>query len=156
MSKNFFGWASYTFSRSERRDAPGEAWHRFQFDQTHILTLMASYVLPRGWQVGARYRYVTGNPYTPIAGAFFDSNADRYMPIMGTPFSSRLPSFNQLDLRVDKTFTFDKWRLSLYLDVQNVTRASNPEGLGYSFDYRSTYPISGLPLLPIIGIRGDF
>lgn len=154
--RNFFGWASYTLSRSERKDHPDLAWHRFQFDQTHILTLMASYLLPRGWQVGARFRYVTGNPYTPVVGAYFDSNSARYQAIQGAPFSSRLDPFMQLDLRVDKTFTFDKWRLSLYLDVQNVTRASNPEAFGYNFDFSKSHPISGLPLLPIFGIRGDF
>jgi TonB family protein len=154
--KNFFGWASYTLSRSERKDHPDQTWHRFQFDQTHILTLMGSYVLPRGWQVGARFRYVTGNPYTPVLGAYFDSNSGRYTALQGLPFSTRLDPFMQLDLRVDKTFTFDKWRLSLYLDVQNVTRASNPEAFGYNFDFSKAHPISGLPLLPIFGIRGDF
>jgi TonB family protein len=156
LTRNFFGWVSYTLSRSERRDHPGEAWHRFQFDQTHILTLMASYVLPRGWQVGARYRFVTGSPYTPIGGAYFDSNTGRYVPINGAPYSGRLDPFSQLDLRVDKTFTFDKWRFSAYLDVQNVLRASNPEAVGYNFDFSKSHPISGLPLLPIIGIRADF
>jgi hypothetical protein len=156
LARNFFGWLSYTFSRSERQDHPGEDFHRFQFDQTHILTLMGSYVLPRGFQVGARYRYVTGNPYTPIVGAFYEANADRYTPIQADPFSARLPSFSQLDLRADKTWTFDRWRLSVYLDVQNVLRSNNPEAIGYNFNYRTQYPISGLPLLPIIGVRGDF
>ena len=103
-------------------DHPGEPWHRYLFDQTNILTLLASYDLPRGFKVGGRFRYVTGDPYTPVTGAYFDSNADRYVPINGPPFSARLPAFNQLDLRVDKIWTFDRWRFSIYLDVQNVTR----------------------------------
>jgi hypothetical protein len=32
----------------------------------------------------------------------------------------RLGSFNQIDIRVDKGFYFNKWSLMLYLDVQNV------------------------------------
>ena len=108
--RNFFGWIAYTLSRSERQDHPGEPWHVFLFDQTHILTTLASYKLPRGFQVGARYRYVTGNPYTPVVGAYYDANTDRYVPITGAPFSGRLPAFNQLDLRVDKVWTFDRWR----------------------------------------------
>jgi hypothetical protein len=156
LSKNFLGWVSYTFSRSERQLHPDQAWRRYQFDQTHILTLMGSYTLPRGFQIGARYRYVTGNPYTPVAGAYYDSNADKYTALYGPPASVRLPAFNQLDLRIDKIFTFDKWRLSLYLDVQNVLRASNPEAIGYNYNFTVPHPVSGLPLLPIIGIRGDF
>src|SRR5207244_590488 len=84
--KNLFGWIAYTLSLSERQDHPNEAWHRYLYDQTNILTLLASYVLPRGFQVGARYRYVTGDPYTPVVGAYFDSNIDMYTPIYGAPF----------------------------------------------------------------------
>ena len=154
--RNLFGWVAYTLSRSERQDHPGEDWHRYLYDQTHILTLLASYHLPRGFQVGGRFRYVTGDPYTPVVGAYFDSNADLYAPIYGPPFSARLPAFNQLDLRVDKVWTFDRWRFSAYLDVQNVTRATNAEALRYSFDFTVARPLAGLPLLPIGGVRGDF
>ena len=51
-------------SRSTRIAAPGAAQRLFDFDQTHILTLIASYKFPRGWQIGARFRLVSGNPYT--------------------------------------------------------------------------------------------
>jgi len=154
--RNLFGWAAYTLSRSERRDHADEAWHRYLYDQTHILTLLASYRLPLGFQVGGRFRYVTGDPFTPVVGAYYDSNADIYSPIFGAPFSARLPAFTQLDLRVDKIWTFDRWRISLYLDVQNVTRATNAEAFRYSFDFTVTRPLAGLPLLPIGGVRGDF
>ena len=117
---------------------------------------LASYKLPRGFQVGARYRYVTGNPYTPVTGAYFDSNADRYVPITGRAVQRRLPAFNQLDLRVDKVWTFDRWRFSAYLDVQNVSRATNPEALSYNFDFTCPSPVAGLPLLPIVGRAGRF
>jgi len=156
LARGFFGWLSYTFSRSERRDQPGEAWHRYLFDQTHILTLVASRVLPRGFELGARYRFVTGDPYTPVVGAYFESNADKWRPITGAPWSARLSSFSQLDLRLDKRWTFDRWRLSAYLDVQNVLRAENPEAVQYSYDYSVKYDVAGLPLLPIVGVRGDF
>ncbi len=128
----------------------------FQFDQTHILTLILSWALPREWRVGGRFRYVTGDPYTPVVGSFYDATSDRYTPILGGTNSGRLPSFNQLDIRVDKAFTFNRWRLSAYLDVQNVYRAENPEALGYNYNYRIPEPITGLPLLPVAGIRGDF
>ncbi len=156
MTSKFMGWVSYTLSRSERQDHPGEEWHAFAFDQTHILTVLGSYKLPRGFQVGARYRYVTGNPTTPIVGAYFDANSDRYVPLNGVPFSTRLQPFNQMDLRVDKVWTFDRWRYSMYLDVQNVWNASNPEAIDYNYNFTIGTPVSGLPLLPILGLRGDF
>jgi len=155
LGRRLYGWLSYTLSRSERQDHPDQGWRPFEFDQTHILTAVLSYLLPRGFQAGARFRYATGNPYTPVEGSFYDSIADRYVPLAGPTFGARLDAFNQLDLRVDKTFTFDRWRFSAYLDVQNVLRADNPESVGYNYNYQVAHPITGLPLLPILGVRGE-
>jgi TonB family protein len=156
LSSRFFGWIAYTLSRSVRQDHPGGETYPYQYDQTNILTLLLSWTLPHGWLAGGRFRYVTGNPYTPVVDAFYDANTDRFLPVYGARNSARLGAFNQLDLRVDKIFTFDKWRFSAYLDVQNVLRAQNPEAVGYNFDYRIQNDISGLPLLPVLGVRGDF
>jgi len=151
----FFGWLSYTLSRSERRDAPGQDLHLFQFDQTHILTLLGSVKLGRGWQTGARFRYVTGSTYTPVSGGVSDFDAGAYEPLPGRPFSARLPSFQQLDVRIDKEWKFSSWRLSAYLDVQNVYNRQNPEGVTYNYNYTKTSVASGLPILPILGLRGE-
>jgi TonB family protein len=154
--KGLFGWLSYTILRSERKDHPDEPWRLFQFDQTHILTLIASYKLPRGFQVGLRFRYVTGNPSTPVVGASFDANDGGYDPIRGPTHSARVPDFHQLDVRFDKTWTFRTWKLALYLDVQNVYYNVAPEGFRYNFDRSRVDFIAGLPIVPSLGIRGDF
>ena len=155
LTRHFFGWVAYTLSRSERQDHPDLPWRLFQYDQTHILTVIGSYLLPRGYQLGARFRYVTGSPYTPVTSAYYDSNVDRYIPIFGPVYSGRLDSFNQLDIRMDKAWTFDKWKLALYLDVQNVYNRQNPEALRYNFNFRQTDAQAGLPFLPVVGIRGE-
>ncbi len=147
---------SATLSKSERRDHPDAPWRRFQYDQTHILTLVGSYKFGRGYQVGLRFRYVTGNPYTPVVGAYYDVNQDTYVPLRGPTYSGRLGAFHQLDVRFDKTWTYRQFRFSLYVDVQNVYNASVPEGVAYNFDYSKTTTINGLPFLPVLGIRGDF
>jgi TonB family protein len=155
---NFFGWISYTLSRSERQDHPDQAWHLFQYDQTHILTLIASYRFPRGYQLGARFRYVTGNPYTPIIGAYYNANSlgENYVPISGPLYSGRLAAFNQLDVRFDKTWTFNRWKLTLYLDIQNIYNYRSQENITYNFNYTQSQPITGIPIIPDLGIRGDF
>ncbi len=163
MWKHFFGWVSYTLSRAERRDHPGEDWHLFDFDQTHILSLIASYELPWGFQVGVRFRYVTGNPTTPVNSWYWSANDNAYRPINGALNSGRLPAFHQLDLRIDKTWTFKLWKLTLYLDIQNLYNAKNPEAIQYAprpvdcaVADACQDAISGLPFLPALGIRGDF
>jgi hypothetical protein len=150
------GWVAYTLSRSERRDHPGQGYRPFDFDQTHILTALGSYKITRKWQVGLRYRFVTGNPSTPVVRAYYDPNDDLYRPVYGVTNSTRLPPFHALDLRVDRYFIWDRFLLDLYLDVQNVTSRANAEGSVHNFDYSRQGFVTGLPILPILGLRGQF
>jgi hypothetical protein len=153
---NFFGWISYTLSRSERRDHSDLPWRLFEYDQTHILTIVASYKLPYGFQLGLRFRYATGNPYTPVIRSYYDVTSYQYIPIYGRVYSARVPDFHQLDFRIDKAFLFNRWKLLLYLDIENVYDAQSAEGTLYNYNYRQLGVVAGLPLLPVLGVRGEF
>ena len=59
--------------RSLVRERPGEAYKPFAFDQPHILTVIAVYKLPRGWQIGGRFRLVSGNPTTRYTDGIYDA-----------------------------------------------------------------------------------
>jgi hypothetical protein len=155
VGRRFFGYLSYTLSRSERRDRPGADWRLFDFDQTHILNIAGVYRLPRGWEVGATVRIVSGNPDTPVTGSIYDANNDVYIPLSGAINSLRNPLFHRLDIRVEKTWTFDTWKLALFLDIQNAYNATNREGTIYNYDYSQSMAIPGLPIIPAIGIRGE-
>ena len=156
LANNFFGWLTYTISRSERLDSGADAWRLFDSDQTHILALIGSYNLPRNWSVGARYRLISGNPFTPLIGSTFDVDNDTYIRVAGPPNSDRNRLFHQLDVRVDKRWIFDRWTLNAYLDLQNAYNRMNPEGFRYSYDYSETDIVTGLPIIPAFGIRAEF
>jgi TonB family protein len=149
-----FGFLSYTLSRSERNDH-GQGWRLFDYDQTHILTIAGGYRLPRRWEVGTTFRLVSGNPTTPVTGAVYDANADYYSPSYGAVNSARDPLFHQLNVRVEKAWRFHAWQLAAYLDVQNIYNHRSQEGLQWSYDYSKSAPVSGLPVLPSLGLRGE-
>jgi hypothetical protein len=153
LSDRFYGWLSYTLMRSVRTPTPGEAQRLFEYDQTHILTLIASYDFKYNWRIGARFRIVSGNPYTPITDGVLDASTGVFTPIEGPPNSARLPTFHQLDLRVDKTWVYRRIRVTSYLDILNVYNAQNYEFLNYSYDYRETRPIYSLPTAPSFGLK---
>ena len=156
LTERIFGWLSYSFSKSQRLDRPGDAWRAFDFDQTHVLTAIVSYKLGAGWELGGRFRYATGNPRTPIVGSVKDDNTDSFIPVFGPTNSIRLPSFVQLDVRVDKIWVFNTWSLDLYLDVQNVTDSRAVEGITYNFNYSQAVYFEGLPIVPVLGIKAIF
>ncbi len=151
------GWVSYTLSRATRIDRPGQPERPFAFDQTHVLAVVAGCDLGSGWRAGLRLRAASGNPYTPLQAAYFDASADVTVPAAATaPLAARLPAFVQLDARIDKTWTFDLWRLTAYLEGSNLTNRANVEAIGYNHDYSQRRDVVGLPVLAGFGVRGSF
>jgi hypothetical protein len=152
----FFGWISYSILRSERKDHPDTDWRLFDYDQSHVFTALGSYDLGLGFEVGARFRYATGFPRTPVIGAYFDAMTDSYQPQFGAHNSLRIPPFYALDVRVSKHFKIgkgEKNEAEVYLDVQNVTNHANPEEIVYDPSYSQRGYITGLPILPVLGAR---
>jgi TonB family protein len=156
ITARLYGWLAYTLSRSVILQNPGDPWRAFQFDQTHILTLVAGYRPSPGWELSSRYRLVSGNPTAPVDYATFDGDAGSYVATRGTFGAARLPLFSQLDARVQHTWTWDYWQLALYLDVQNVLNQKNEELHVYDYRYREQGSISGIPILPTFGVKGKF
>lgn len=159
--EHFFGWLAYTLSRSMRRDRPGSESYPFQYDQTHILTVLGSYQLARGWNVGARFRLVSGPLQTPVRAppslpAVFAADAAAYTALSAPPFSQRLPLVHQLDVRVEKNWQFESWALTFYVDLWNAYNNPAREDFSYNFDFSHYTYQQGLPIIPSLGLKGEF
>ncbi|NTX58483.1 TonB-dependent receptor [Myxococcus sp. CA039A] len=172
----WYGWLSYTLSHAEDGRAgakprvdgafgddgpPGisEATYGLSiWDQTHILTLVANYVLGNGWELGGRFRLTTGRPTTPLVHPHdvYNSDSNSYEPTYGRSLSARTSTFHQLDVRVEKGWRFDNWTLALYLDVQNLYNAENVEFVFNDYRFRDEVEIPGIPILPVLGVKGSF
>jgi TonB family protein len=149
-----FAYLAYTISRSERSDHGGP-YRLFDYDQTHILSVVASRKLGKGWELGARFRLVSGNPRTPVTGSVFDARSGVYVPTHGSVNSERNPLFQELDVRVEKAFKLGAFTLAPYLDLLNAYNAKNVEGYSYNYDYTKREEATGLTLFPNLGIRGE-
>lgn len=72
----------------------------------------------------------------------------------------RLPAYSRLDLRADRTFTYRKSRLTLFLEVVNVMNRDNyrRNSPGININTRRVFePIESLfPLLPVAGVLIEF
>ncbi|MCX6305259.1 MAG: TonB-dependent receptor [Bacteroidetes bacterium] len=168
---------TYTFVRSEFTNYAGvyipSAW-----DNRHLINVTVGRKFKHNWEIGAKWRYAGGQPYTPwdmeksgLVTAW-DAQGKGYLNY--SKFNTlRLTSFNQLDIRVDKGFFFKKWSLMFYLDIQNVLnfQAQQPDLLVNTQEDGSmvTYVENGQKryklrtiknsagtVLPAIGIMVDF
>jgi outer membrane cobalamin receptor len=135
LSKRFFGILSYTYYRSEYSGAS----NRFvssSWDNRHLLSITWGYKFPRSWELGLKFRYQGGAPYTP-----FDETASRINYISrgqgvldyARLNSIRLNGFNAGDVRIDKKWNFRKTTINLFLDVTNWYGAKNPASPNYTF-----------------------
>ncbi|MBN2799463.1 MAG: TonB family protein [Deltaproteobacteria bacterium] len=154
---HFFGWVSYTLSRSERDDGDGDGAYAYDFDQTHILTAVASYRFPYELDLSGRFQYVTGTPFTPYQGATYQIDAGRWTPIPSDDRNSaRNAPYWALDMRLSKVWTFKRGSVEAFVDVLNALHGLNPEGTLYNYDYTESRVIEGLPLIPSPGFQAEF
>ncbi len=135
LSKNLYFTGSYTLFWSKFSNQDGEliasAW-----DNRHLLSLLAGYKFRRNWELGIKYRWQGGVPYTPLD---LDASRLNYASI-GTGVldnsrlnTLRLGNFNQMDVRVDKKWNFKRVTLDVFVDIQNILNAVNPAPPNYTF-----------------------
>jgi hypothetical protein len=152
LTKKFFGILSYTFYRSLYSGADGKLVSS-SWDNKHLLSVTWGYKFQHNWELGLKFRYQGGAPYTP-----FDEVVSRVNYLSqgkGTLDytklnAQRLNGFNSSDIRIDKKWNFKNITLDLFLDVTNWYVAKNPSIPEYTFmrtaDNRTFKTTDGLPI----------
>lgn len=156
ISERAFGWLSYTFSRSKQTNRNGERWFPTSFDQPHVLNAVGSFKPGGGWELGAKFQLASGRPDSKVIGSTFDADCGCYDAVTTGTRTTRIETFMQLDVRVEKTWLFQLWSLGAYLDIINVTNRKNPEGTDYDYRFRESTPVTSFPIFPTIGVRGTW
>ncbi|MEI8255637.1 MAG: energy transducer TonB, partial [Deltaproteobacteria bacterium] len=156
IGQRFFGWVAYTLMRAERRDGPTYGWRPFDYDQTHNLTIVASANLGAGWEAGLRFRFVTGRPTTSPSPSIYNADTFAWIHVPGAYGNDRLPDFHQLDLRIEKRWRVGRGLVGAFLEVLNVYNQANIEGWEYADDGVHRAPIPSLPIVPNLGLRGEW
>jgi hypothetical protein len=164
---------SYTLVRSEFQGADN-TYIVSSWDSKSILSVTGSAALKHGWQVGSRFRFVGGLPYTPYD--MDKSSLIEAWDMRGGPYldytklnSLRFNSFNQLDVRVDKAYYLKNMTLKFYIDIQNlfnyqsqsqdiIVREEDANGNFLTTDNGTRYVLRSIKntsgtILPTIGIQ---
>lgn len=156
VTRNFFGWLSYTLSKTRIRGKPEDAYLPQIFDQRHTLNMVASYKTNGGWEFGAKFRLATGRPITGVAGSTFDADSGGYRRVNDERRANRRKTFQQLDIRIEKNWVFNNWSLGAYIDVLNALNAENHEAIQYDYRFKEQSPVTSVPFVPTIGVKGRF
>jgi outer membrane receptor protein involved in Fe transport len=132
------GWIAYTLSKSQQQTkgrTPLESglnngnWYDTPYDKTHDISITANYKINNKWELNSNFLYQTGQPTTYPVGQY------EYNGITIANYSdrnsSRLPSYNRLDISLNYTPKPNKkkgnqsyWVFSVY-NVYNRKNASS-------------------------------
>lgn len=91
---------------------------RFISSVPHIVKIQGTYIFPLDFSLSAFYVYFSGTPWTRTLPVKFNQGT-RYIYTEESG-SRRLPPTNNLDLRMEKFFSYRNYKLSFTLDVFNV------------------------------------
>lgn len=135
LTNRSFGILSYTYYKSEYTGF-NNVYIPSSWDNRHLLSLTFGYKFPRNWELGLKFRYQGGAPYTP-----YDEIASRinYLSLgqgvlnYAQLNALRLRSFNASDLRIDKKWNFRKTTIDLFLDITNWYGARSFGAPNYTF-----------------------
>jgi hypothetical protein len=124
LFKGFYAILAYTFVVSEFKDK-NNLYVPTAWDSKNIVSFTGGKRFKKGWEVGFRWLFSGGSPYTPydVETSTLKQNWD----INGFGIldynalnTKRESSFHQLNVRVDKKIYLNRMNLNFYLDIQNA------------------------------------
>jgi hypothetical protein len=150
------GWVSYAFSRTRLQDGENGLNFSGDFDQSHTVSAYGSYRFTETFNLSGQWRYGSG---TPLPGFFRAQGAGLFLA--GERNRLRLPTYSRVDMRANKAFLYERWKLTFSLELLNVTNHKNLRApliddlnlttgrVSYRFGER-------IPVLPALGISIEF
>lgn len=150
------GWVSYSYARTKFRERLSGLSFVSDSDQRHTVNTYGSYRLTETFNLSGQWRYGSG---IPIPGFFSTQGTDLFLA--GERNTLRLPAYSRVDLRANKAFLFEKWKLTLSAEVWNVLNHKNlryPIIEGFNATTGRVFRHFGdtMPVLPALGVAIEF
>jgi hypothetical protein len=164
QTNKMYLWATYSLGYVNRDD--GEQIYHTHFERRHNVNFLTSITLGRTWELGVRWNYGAGFPFTLTQGFYgqynllngIDSDVLTGNPDLGIVYShernsGQLPDYHRLDMSLKKTFEINR---NLNFEVlASVTNVYNRGNIFY-FDRVRYTRVDQLPILPSLTLKIDF
>jgi len=119
-ANRFTGWVSYGYGRTEDHDGITGATFVSEWDQRHTVNVYGSYRLRPSVNLSGRSTWGSG---FPIPGYLEMVNGSYYLTDVRN--SQRLGAYSRTDARINKAWSHDRWKMTLYGEVINLTDHAN-------------------------------
>lgn len=157
LTSRLFGWLSYTYSVNREKDSDDGPFHPSKNDQTHVAALVGNYKISNVWDAGGRLIYHTGNTYTTVDDAVYNTNYDKYQPRSSTGaklYNGRLPAYHEIDIFANRDLLYDTWKLSMRFGIELLALERPVQDIQYNYDYSKSEYFRGVPPIPYFELRG--
>ncbi len=168
----FFGWFSYAYTHTERREKPNAAYQPYLFDDTHIVSVVANYSFTPNFEIGAKWQYLSGTSEVPISSLVLiqDPVTGGLNPLLASAdeqLSTKLSPYHKLDVRISRKWNVSGMKIGGFLDILNVYNRKNEikfifeeaildvQGQEVSID-RETFDAPQLPRIVYFGLTLEF
>ena len=149
---DYYAFGAYTYIKSKRQlSAQSDDLTRFYGEIPHTLQLIAGKKFWKTWALSTRVNYHSGTPYTKVIGTYVDSTGTtpRVRPIYEDPFSSRLPDYFSLNVKIAQEIKLSRGSAFEWsFEIMNLTNNDNISDIIYDDNYNITGYAKQLPLLP--------
>jgi hypothetical protein len=167
------GWIGYTLAHARERQyqalyhiSPSVAevlfpnntpYYPTLEDQRHSLTAFAMYRLRPSISLSGKFLYGSGFPVP--SGTYVQVGNNQYVPVGLN--ETRLGTYARLDIRTDKDWAFQRWKLTFYGEVLNLTNHYNgryayQSGIDPNTGEAQVKTLQGLPITPTVGLVFQF
>ncbi len=151
-ANKFTGWISWAWGRTNNHDGVTLSYFPSAIDQRNSISVYASYRLLPSVNISIHSSYGSG---FPIPGYLTVRNGVYFLS--ATRNQLRMQYYQRTDIRINKSWTRDKWKFALYGEVINFSNRTN-----YLFASLNSYNTktgqtsvsfdSMFPIVPSVGI----
>lgn len=163
LQNDWSGWASLSWSESERTDDITHTTTDYYLDTPLVANIVANYQLNDRWDFGLRFTLRSGAKYTPITGLRENPDyPDNFLANYGELNAKSLPIYHRLDLEANYKTTYWEQDVQWTFAIINAMAHENISGYYYDpedDDTSSDYTVSGeedIGIFPYIGFKTTF
>ncbi|MGC6508476.1 MAG: TonB-dependent receptor [Myxococcota bacterium] len=147
LKDRLFAWVSFSSANIRQAEA---FW---AYDQPYAVDGVFSWRFHPKWDIGFRYRYAAGLPYTEPSGSTYQADTNAYSPEYSIPFDSRLPDYQKVDFHIARRKYFGPVTMTTYMELWLVPPKANVLYPIYNYNYLQNKQVIGPPIVPLVGVR---
>ena len=150
------GWATYTLSKTRRKDLDG--WFSPPYDALHMVNINSKIDLSY-FDIALNLQFNSGKPYIPISKSHTTNSNGEVQLYYGERYSARFNPYFRMDFWIKTkaaSFFWTSIQYHLRLGIYNIFNRKNQIDYGYSVENQRDEFQTDFPRIPVFGLELKF